>query len=97
MNIQHENHMINDRISILEKQMVSVVESITNINRRLSPNNILKRILYYIIVIIIYFVNKELESNVNILKSGRYWVFNILLCMTLILLRRPIMWFISKI
>ena len=97
--MKYGNEEVNllNRVSILENQMISVTESLTSIHRKLSSHDMLKRLLYYIVVGIIYVVNKELESNVNMLKSSNYWLFNVVLCLVLVLLRRPIMWFISKI
>lgn len=91
------NHDIETRISILEYQVNKLTESINNINRRLSHESLLKRLIYYVIIGIIYFINKELESNISFLKSNNWWIINIIICLFLVVLRKPIMWFIRRI
>lgn len=88
---------IETRISVLECQVSNLTESTNNINRKLSHESLLKRLIYYIIVGIFYFINKELGSNVKLLKTNNWWIFNIITCFLLVILRRPVMWFIKCI
>ena len=82
---------IETRISILECQVSNLTEYTSNINRKLSHETFLKQLIYYIIVGIFYYVNKELGSNINLLKTNNWQIFNIIVCFLLVILRRPAM------
>ena len=80
------------RIKTLERQVNSLVESIGAINRQMNHDSLIKKLIYYFVVGLVYFLNKEFGTNVNALHRSNWWLFNILLCIALLLFRRPLMY-----